>query len=212
MTRTTAVRRTDVWNWWSSSRLHGGTRPLACCLPGRPGQRTNRAGCRGRRLIAASALCLLLMQPAWATTVYRSVGNNGEVLFSDQPPASGTQSEVVHVAAGAATADAGARLRELRLTTRRMVESRREREAERAAARPPAIRYTTNRDFPAPQTATSSQPAPVLWITPRLHGVYPRPPRYPRHRPLSPVRVPPGFQVIQPGNRQLMRPIVSSRD
>ncbi len=118
----------------------------------------------------------------------------------------------MHVAAGAATADAAARLRELRLTTRRMVEARREREAERAAARPPTIRYTTNRDFPARQTATSPQPAPVLWINPRLRGMYPGPLRYPQHRPVSPVRVPPGFQVIQPGNRQLMRPIVSSRD
>jgi len=206
------VRRTDVWNWWSSSRLHGGTRPLACCLPGRTGQRSNNVGCRGPSLIAASALFLLLLQPAWATTVYRSVGNNGEVLFSDQPPASGTASEVMHVTAGAATADPKARLRTLRLTTRRMVQARREREAERENARPSGTRYTTNRDFPAREAARSPQPAPLLWITPRLRGTYPHSLRHPRHRPFSPARVPPGFQVIQPGNRQLMRPIVSSRD
>lgn len=163
--------------------------------------------------MAASALFLsLLMPPAWATTVYRSVGNDGEVLFSDQPPASGTASEVVQVAAGSATADAEARLRELRLTTRRMVQARREREAERADARPPAPRYTTNRDFPARQTATPPQPVPVLWITPHVRGRHPGPMWRRPYRPMPPARVPPGFQRIQPGNRQLMRPIVSSRD
>lgn len=210
------MRRTDVWNWWSSSRLSGGIRSLAAlawCLPGRARHRLNIAGGVSPRLIVACAFSsLLLMQPALATTVYRSVGNDGEVLFSDQPPASGTESEVVHVAAGTATVDPETRLRKLRLTTRRMVEARRDREAERAAARPPAIRYTTNRDVPAPQTTTSPQPVPLLWITPRVRGMHPRPLLQPRHRPLSPVRVPPGFQRIQPGNRQLMRPIVSSRD
>lgn len=202
-----------MWSWWSSSRLSGGNRLFARCLPCKAGQRADSAGCRRLRLIAASALCLsLLLPPAWATTVYRSVGNNGEVLFSDQPPASGTASEVVHVAAGSATADAETRLRELRLTTRRMVQARREREAERAHARSPSIRYTTNRDFPDPQTATPPQPAPVLWIHPLVHGRYPGPLWHPPHRPIAPARVPPGFQMIQPGNRQLMRPIVSSRD
>ncbi|MFN2328789.1 MAG: DUF4124 domain-containing protein [Chromatocurvus sp.] len=155
---------------------------------------------------------LLTMQSALATTVYRSVGNDGEVLFSDQPPAAGNEAEVVKVFTSPATADASERLRELRLTTDRMVSARREREAERADARRPVVRYTTNRDFPARQTETSSQPAPMLWPGTRLRGIYLGPLRHPQYRPVSPARVPPGFQMIQPGNRQLMRPIVSSRD
>lgn len=60
MTRTTAVRRTDVWNWWSSNRLHGGNRSLAalaCCLPGRPGQHTEL--CRVQRPASDRSFCTL---------------------------------------------------------------------------------------------------------------------------------------------------------
>lgn len=117
----------------------------------------------------------------------------------------------MQVSTSPTTADADERLRELRLTTDRMANARREREAERADARRPVIRYTTNRDFPAPQTE-SQQPAPMLWPHSPLRGIYLGPLRHPQYRPVSPAPVPPGFQMIQPGNRQLMRPIVSNRD
>lgn len=160
------------------------------------------------------ASCLLVMaalslpHPAAATTVYRSVGDDGVVVFSDQPPAAGTTADVLEVAVSTAHVDADERLRELRATNDRLAQARRRREAARAGSADPVIRYTAAPAEPDRGTDFLSRPH-VLWPYPAGRARYRGPLRL---RPAPPVAVPPGFQVIQPGNHQLMRPIVSSRD
>lgn len=205
-----------MWNWWSSKRLHGGrvrllTLPLAN-LSGRSGSGRGAGGCTSRSLRLACVLLVALVPPALATTVYRSVGSDGEMLFSDQPPASGKQVDVLQVSTSQASADADTRLRQLRLSTDRMAKSRREREAERAEAAGPTIRYTTNRDFPVREVEAAVQPEIMLWPNPYRRGILLGPLRHPQNRPVPPAPVPPGYKRLKPGNQQLMRPVVSSRD
>ncbi len=155
----------------------------------------------------------LVVPIASATTVYRSVGDDGVVVFSDQPPASGDAADVLHIPVSPSSADADARLQALRETNDRMAQARRERESARAATRQPTVRYTMPVSAPGTPLAFPAQPARALWPYPfpRRHYRGPLRPR-PGAPDYTPVRAPPGFKVIQPGNQQLMRPIVSSRD
>lgn len=131
------------------------------------------------------------------------------MVFSDQPPASGTDADVLHIPVSASQADADARLQELRATNDRLAQARREREAARASSPEPTVSYTAPVVSTGIPAAVPAQPVQTLWPYPfpRRHYFGPL-----RPRPVRPVRVPAGFKVIQPGNQQLMRPIVSSRD
>lgn len=150
---------------------------------------------------------------AAAQTVYRSV-EDGVPTFSDSPPVSGQAEEIViDVAEPAPDPELEKRLTALRETTDRMADDRREREQHRARLR--ELRRAT------PEPAESQQSTVVvaggLWpayVRPRPPGrpyppLRPRPPLRPTPAPLpSP---PAGWSVMQPGNAQLMRPIVSGR-
>ncbi len=153
-------------------------------------------------------LHLLATFPALGQTVYKTV-EDGVVSFSDTPPEDGA-AEVLTVDVPP-PADDGVleeRLAEMRETTDRMADDRRAREKHRAEMR--AL------NAPEPEPVVIEQPVPT-WAG----GYWPRN-RWPAHRPpyrpgrpqptpLPAASPPPGWSVMQPGNSQLMRPIVSSR-
>ena len=158
-------------------------------------------------LVLLGVLCApVLAEP---TTVYRSVDAEGTVTFSDQPPADGAAQVLSIETPPPADPDIlEARLEAMRETTARMATDRRAREqarAERSAARERAYAPALE---PAPRT-------PVLPTAP----LYGWPAYRPPWRPRPPVRPDPVYPPLRPGrsvlplenNRQLMRPIVSSR-
>ena len=160
-------------------------------------------------------LLLLLAQLALAQdqTVFKTV-EDGVVSFSDTPPESG-EVEVLTLEVPEAPADGllEERLTEMRETTDRMVADRQAREKHRAELRAAA------RVNDEPEQVVVAQP-----VSPWVGGFWPgysrpgygrpghrpRPPYRPRPTPL-PTPNTPGWSVMQPGNSQLMRPIVSSR-
>jgi hypothetical protein len=154
-------------------------------------------------------ICLLSL-PVAAQTVYKTV-EDGVPTFSDAPPAEGP-AEVIEVHAPPAADDGllEERLAEMRETTDRMASDRREREKHRAEMR------ALSAPDPASETIVVEQPS-TLWAGGYWPG-YSRPPNRPRppFRPGPPQRPQPlpqqpGWSVMQPGNSQLMRPMVSSR-
>ncbi|GAB5413884.1 MAG: hypothetical protein Cons2KO_14870 [Congregibacter sp.] len=178
-------------------------------------------------------LILLVFSPALlAQTVYKSV-EEGVTSFSDTPPETG-DAEVLQIDVQEPAKDGllESRLAEMRETTDRMAADRREREATRRAAL--ASRAA---DESRPQTSADSDLTPQNWGISQWSSFAPgfRPRPYPHLRPhpypIAPWRPghpglrptprplpgiatptpPPGWSVIQPGNSQLMRPIVSSR-
>jgi hypothetical protein len=150
-------------------------------------------------------LLLIVVAPAFAQTVYKSV-ENGVTSFSDTPPQDTASVETLTIDTPPAADDGllEERLTQMRETTDRMAEDRRERERHRAELR---------EQSPEPQVI--QQPVPVwagnYWPAYRS-PVRPRPPLRPGHpRPTPLPAAPPGWSVMQPGNEQLMRPVVSSR-
>lgn len=140
------------------------------------------------------------------TTVYRTVDAQGNVTFSDQPPADGSAEVLsIDVPPAADPAALEQRLEALRATTDRMAADRRARETRRAELA--AARRAAPQPEPDPVPRTRAVPATPWYGWPGYRPSW-RP--APRVRP-HPVRPP-----LQPGiplenNQQLMRPIVSSR-
>lgn len=158
-----------------------------------------------RRLIL---LCLLSV-PAFAQTVYKTV-EDGVTTFSDAPPTEGV-AEVFEMQVPPRSDDGllEERLAEMRETTDRMAADRREREQHRAE-----LRALTAPEEPP---AVAEAPPTTVWAGGFWPGyvnrpIRPRPPLRPGP-PVRPQPLPqqPGWSVMQPGNSQLMRPIVSSR-
>ncbi len=151
-------------------------------------------------------LLLLLASPGLAQTVYKSV-EDGVTVFSDTPPEDGAPAETLTIDVPPPVDDEllEERLAQMRETTDRMAEDRRERERHRAELR---VSDAT--------PAVVAQPTPVwtgtYWPSYRT-PVRPRPPLRPGrpHPTPLPATPPPGWSVMAPGNHQLMRPIVSSR-
>ncbi|MEM1402546.1 MAG: DUF4124 domain-containing protein [Pseudomonadota bacterium] len=151
---------------------------------------------------------LLLSSNALSQTVYKSV-EGGVTSFSDQPPESG-DAEAIELNVTPVSEDGllEQRLAEMRETTDRMAADRREREQHRAELR-------AQQQAPEPQVVTVEQPTLVGGYWPNYgRPNRPRPPFRPG-RPVKPTPLPaqpvPGWSVMQSGNSQLMRPIVSSR-
>ena len=151
---------------------------------------------------------LLVSVGAAAQTVYKSV-EDGVPTFSDAPPPEG-EVEVIHMQVPPAPKDdlLEARLEDMRETTDRMAADRREREKHRAELRA--------MNAPEPEPREIEMPAMVwgggFWPAYGSRPNRPRPPfrPVPPQRP-QPLPQQPGWSVMQPGNAQLMRPIVSSR-
>jgi len=95
---------------------------------------------RDRMLAAISVLGLALLGsalPASAATVYKTVGENGVVTYSDKPPAAEVEVEtlVIDVQTPELSEPAQQQLEALRETTDRMVADRQQREKHRAEMR-----------------------------------------------------------------------------
>jgi hypothetical protein len=163
-------------------------------------------------------LILLLSPPLFAQIVYKTV-EDGVTSFSDTPPEDGeAQTLTINPPAPADDGLLDKRLAAMRDTTDRMAADRREREQHRAEMR--ALQQPTTEPVASGgvQTPAWSQ---GYWPN-YLGAVRPRPPFHPwRPSPAplpSPGRpgvegaAPPGWSVMQPGNAQLMRPIVSTRN
>lgn len=161
-------------------------------------------------LLAGVCVTVAMAAQTVAQTVYKSV-EGGVTSFSDEPPISG-DSEVLRIDVQEAANDGllETRLTEMRETTDRMAADRREREQSRQER-------VTQQDR---QQSHAPQPTEQNWgigqWTSYAPGFRPRPwhpntPWRPGLRPLPVATPPPGWSVMQPGNSQLMRPIVSSR-
>lgn len=153
-------------------------------------------------MVLVPGLCL-----ADATTVYRTVGEDGVVQFSDQPPAD-APAETLHINTPAPAADGQYQqnLEAMRETTDRMAAERRAREVHRAELREIAQRAQPE---PAPQVQVYERYLPAVGYYPPHYR--PRPPHYrPGQPPLRPRPQPlPANERPTEHNSQLMRPITS---
>lgn len=160
-------------------------------------------------------LILLVALSAHAQTVYRSVDETGAVSFSDTPPADEQAVEelTLNVAPPQDPEAYEQSLEDMRETTDRMAEDRREREKHRAEMRELAARTASNQQ--ASQQSLVDHYS-TSWSS-TGSGYYYRPGRPPwrpgyRPKPEHPIYRPPVMpQPSRPteGNSQLMRPILS---
>jgi len=165
-----------------------------------PFSRRCGARIRAHAVTLLLAVCVPMSPLVVAETVYRSVVE-GITTFSDAPPDSGDfEALTIDTPAPAADGLLRERLAAMRESTDRMAETRREREKHRATLRALAT--------PAPATS-ADPPAPAATVVLGHWPAYLRP----HWRPIRPIKptAPPGWSIMQPGNSQLMRPIVSSR-
>lgn len=158
----------------------------------------------------------LLCSPAFAQTVYKTV-ENGVTTYSDSPPATGSAEVLtIEVASPAKDGVLEERLAAMRESTDRMADDRREREKHRAELR----ELQQSAAAPAPSAAQPAVAVSTNWGNSYWPGaggaIRPRPPFRPGlpsrpHPSPQPQPYVPGWSVMQPGNSQLMRPILSSR-
>lgn len=152
-------------------------------------------------------------------TVYKTV-ENGVTTYSDSPPQTGAAEVLtIDVAPPAEDGVLEERLAQMRESTDRMAGDRREREKHRAELR--ELQQTA-----ATPVSSAAQPTgvvttnwgssywpgsgrPIRLRPPFRPGLPSRP--QPSPKPLPQPYSVPGWSVMQPGNSQLMRPIVSSR-
>jgi cell division protein FtsN len=167
-------------------------------------------------LMVLAALLVCSCGVAQAQTVYKSVDENGNVTFSDTPPADDRVAEQLelNVPAPAAPEDQAQYLQDMRETTDRMAADRREREKHRAEVRELNARaqsYTTTGKSQSESTVDDYYTT-VPGYTVRSGYYYgPHRPGY-KPRPEHPVARPPLRPVPLDGfsnNSQLMRPLVS---
>jgi hypothetical protein len=146
-----------------------------------------------------------------ATTVYKTVDENGVVSFSDKSPEEG-EAEVLQINTATQQPDEEslANLEAMRETTDRMAADRREREKHRAELRDIAAKQQT---YQAPPVYPQYYPYPIYSRNNHRPGGPPFHPGY-RPKPDHPVLYPSlrqGSGTFSSTNSQLMRPIVSSR-
>lgn len=156
-----------------------------------------------------SAFFILWTSTSLATTVYKTVDENGVVSFSDSST-QGEEAEVMHIATPPAqpTGDQAANLEAMRETTDRMAADRREREKHRAELKELAS-APQNTAAPGYIDSSSTVSGGGYYYPPG------RPPWHPGHRPKPEqpiVRPPllPASSVFRGANSQLMRPMLSS--
>jgi hypothetical protein len=134
-----------------------------------------------KRIVPAILVSIYL--PCGAATVYKSVDENGQVTFSDQPPTPGKPVETLDytTTVPVSAEEARARLERMRASTDRMAADRREREAARASPQPTA----------PPQPTGASLPTyyPIYVGGTHRPGFRPLhyPPVHPAHPPLHPT-------------------------
>ena len=160
--------------------------------------------------IALTAL-LLCSAAVFATTVYKTVDENGVVSFSDKPQEKDVEVLKISTPEPQSPEEHMANLEAMRETTDRMAEDRREREKHRAELKELTARNQSPQ-YPVQQNYNDYY-YPINSGRYRRHG---RPPYHPGYRPKPehPIARPPllpGGGSNRSTNSQLMRPIVSSR-
>ena len=153
--------------------------------------------------------------PGIAATVYKTMGENGVVSFSDTPIEGTTPIEILQVTPPSPQSPEEylQQLETMRETTDRMASDRREREKHRAQLRESRARAASYRE---PEPAQYTQYADYLPSYTRRHyrrkGHAPWRPGY-RPKPVHPIAVPLRHDArgIGSSNSQLMRPLVSTR-
>ncbi len=155
------------------------------------------------------AFFMLWISTGMATTVYKTVDENGVVSFSDSSP-EGEEAEIVHIATPPAQSagDHTTNLQAMRETTDRMAADRRERERHRAELRELAS-TPQNMVLPDYIDTYSTVVGGGYYYPPG------RPPWRPGYRPESEhliVRPPlsPAGSAFRGANSQLMRPMLSN--
>ncbi len=156
--------------------------------------------------LSVSVLLILAAAAAAAssTTVYKVVGSDGVVGFSDTPPEDPAAAELIAIDTpeAASSQESLQNLEAMRETTERMAADRREREAQREVARETVVLEPAAAGMRQAQPEVHYEyfyaPLPI----PSRHG---RPGFHPPQRPY-PEREPRG--IIRGPNSQLMRPIL----
>ena len=160
-------------------------------------------------------LLLLCSTAALATTVYKTVDENGVVGFSDTPPAGGVHTEVLQVTPPTAQSPEEhlERLAAIRETTDRLATDRREREKHRAELQEIRAKTAYYRPPEQPRTTGYARYYPVYSRHYRRTNHPPWRPGY-GPKPMHPIAHPPmrpGHGNFGSSNAQLMRPLVSTR-
>ena len=154
---------------------------------------------------------------AWAQgqTVYKSVDEDGNVTFSDTPPAEGNEVEQMQVQAPPpqSPGEQQQALEDMRETTDRMAADRREREKHRAEmkelnARTAAVAPTAN-EQPDYGYQDYYSTVPGYGVRSQYYNG-PHRPGY-RPKPAHPIVRPPLQHESGSNNSQLMRPMVSGK-
>ena len=131
-------------------------------------------------------LCALLLitEPAFAITVYKSIDANGKVTFSDQPPVIGTTAETIEIEDYTAPerTETEARLQAMRDTTDRLRDDRLAREQQRNPPQmpPPYVIYQ--------QAPERIEETPTSYLVPVYRPRFPYRPPHPGHRPQPPLQ------------------------
>lgn len=127
---------------------------------------------------------LLIAEPAFAITVYKSIDANGKVSFSDQPPITGTKVETIEIEDYTVPdqTETEARLQAMRETTDRLRDDRLARERQRNPPQmpPPYIIYQQ-----APERIDDSR---TSYLVPIYRPRFPYRPPHPGHHPRPPLR------------------------
>jgi hypothetical protein len=160
---------------------------------------------------AAAGVCLGLVVlvfavPTPAATVYKTVGADGVVTYSDTPPAEEVEVEtlVIDVQAPELSESAHEQLEAMRETTDRMVADRQQREKHRAEMRKLQIESESGTqviDYTAPASDNGIYSGYYPYRVYRPHGGYRPGPVHPIARPpLRPVAPVPEPRSISPGH------------
>ena len=176
-----------------------------------------------------AALLLCFAGASFASTVYRTVDEDGVVNFSDTPPEGAAEVETLQISTPEPrqSEEDAQRLEDMRETTDRMAADRREREKHRAEMRQlqGSAANTPNTTYSDYMPASSSfysgysgyygspiyRPGrPGRPHRPNRPGYRPRP-EHPIVRPPLRPNPRPEAQINRGSNQQLMRPIVSPR-
>lgn len=145
-------------------------------------------------------LALVLSAEATAATVYKTVGADGVVSYSDTRPLQEGEVETleIDVRSPELTETERERLAAMRETTDRMVADRQQREKHRAELRQEQLREPVQYPAPVyPQNSGSSgaYPYPVYYPYPVL-----RPGAWGKPRPVHPIARPPFRPMTNPGS------------
>lgn len=162
-----------------------------------------------------TAIALMFSAAIQSATVYKTVGEDGVVSFSDIPPKSDVATEIMEVTAPSPQSVEAhlEQLSAMREVTDRLASDRREREKHRAELKALNARTQT---YEAPAQPAYRQYSDYYPSSIRRYRRTDRYPWFPGHgpKPVHPIVRPPllsGLGGAGSSNSQLMRPMLSTR-